>query len=390
MRHTISRRKWLAMASGTLLTACGGGGSSSGGGTVTTPPPSPPPPAPPSLDAIKDAAAAKNMYFGATINTGATYNDASYRELMSTHCNLAVAENDHKWEALRPSPSSYTFGNGDELVDWTRGQGIDFRYHTLLWEAEERYPDWFDTYDFGSDPATEAERLLTDHIQTVAQRYAGDMVSWDVVNEAVHNATGAYRSSPFSRALGGMEPVLDIAFHTARTELPSAQLVYNDFMSWYSDSTHRDGVLRLLEGMLNRGTPIDALGIQSHIWGGNSGGFGSDETAWRTFLDEVTGMGLGLVLTEFDVDDKDLPADIETRDEQVAEVTREYLSIMFDYEEVRTLTCWGLVNGYSWLQGFNPRADGRDKRPLPFDDDYNPTPMAFAIRDAFEGATARG
>lgn len=387
----INRRHLLALASGTLLTACGGGGSSSSGGYTPPPPPPPaPPPDPPAtLDAIREAAAAKNMRFGAAINTGSTYNDNNYRALMIEHCNSVVAENDHKWGALRPSPSAFTFGDGDELVGWANAQGLDFRFHTLLWEDERRYPGWFDSYDFGSDPAAEAERLLTDHIETVARRYAGDMYSWDVINEAVDPDTGDYRSSPFSRNLGSMETVLDIAFNTARAELPDARLVYNDYMNWYSDATHRDGVLRLLEGMLSRGTPVDALGIQGHVWGGNDGGYGADETAWRAFLDEVTGMGLGLVITEFDVDDRNLPADIETRDERVAEVTRAYLSLLFDYEQVRSLTCWGLVNGYSWLQDFNPRTDGQDKRPLPFDDNYDPTPMAFAIREAFEGTFAR-
>ena len=267
----------LALTSAGFLTACGGGGSG-GGSTTPTPTPAPPPPPPPppaSLDPIRTAAAAKNMTFGTAIDIH-TYGDANYRALAEEHCNNLVAENSHKWQASRPTPDVFNFGDGDQLTDYAASENVEIRFHTLLWEAEERYPDWFDTYDFGADPAREAERLLTDHIRTVARRYGSQITSWDVVNEAVDPGTGAYRSSPFSRNLGSMETVLDIAFNTARAELPTAQLVYNDFMSWNGNSAHHDGVLRLLEGLLNRGTPIDALGVQGHIWGGNSGGFGAN------------------------------------------------------------------------------------------------------------------
>jgi len=380
----------LALTSAGLLTACGGGGSGSGGTTTPTPTPPPPPPPPPpaGIDPIREAAAAKNMTFGTAIDIN-TYGDANYRTLAEEHCNNLVAENSHKWEAIRPTPNVFNFGNGDQLTDYAASENIEIRYHTLLWEAEERYPDWFDTYDFGSDPATEAERLLTDHIQTAARRYGGQITSWDVVNEAVDPGTGDYRSSPFSRNLGSMEAVLDIAFNTARAELPSAQLVYNDYMSWNGNSLHHDGVLRLLEGLLNRGTPIDALGIQGHIWGGNSGGFGANETEWRTFLDEVTGMGLDLLITEFDVDDSQLPAAIATRDQLIAEVTTAYLDLMFDYPQLKDCLCWGLVHRYSWLQGFRPRSDGLANRPTPFDDNYDPTPMAEAILAAYEATSVR-
>ncbi len=39
-------------------------------------------------------------------------------------------------------------------------------------------------------------------------------------------------------------------------------------MSWErnsDDETHMGGVLKLLEGFKKRGTPVDALGVQSHI-----------------------------------------------------------------------------------------------------------------------------
>ena len=394
----FDRRRMLALSGATLLAGCGGGGGTDPAPTPQPPvpadPPEPPttpdPPQPRALGLLKDAAGAKGMGFGAAIYGQTTFREARYRNLLLAQCDLAVAENDHKWTTIRPGPNDFYFAPGDELVDFARAAGLDFRFHTLLWADPVQDPAWVAPYDFGANPAAEAERLLREHVARVTDRYAGDMKGWDVVNEAVDSSNGAYRSSPFSRAMGGMEPVLDTMFAAAREALPKGRLVYNDFPTWNSFGGHRDGVLRLLEGMLSQGTPIDALGIQSHLWGGNADGFDADERAWRAFLDEVTGMGLGLVLTELDVNDQDLPGDVEARDARVADVTKAYLDLTLSYGATSDILTWGLVNRFSWLQQFKPRADGLANRPLPFDDDYAPTPMAFAIKDAIEAAPMQG
>jgi hypothetical protein len=169
--------------------------------------------------------------------------------------------------------------------------------------------------------------MIRDHVATICRRYGTRIHSYDVVNEAVHNQTGELRETAFSRAFGGAEPVLDLAFRTAREAAPQAQLVYNDYMSWEPwSANHRAGVLRLLEGFRARSIPVDALGVRpisatANIDSGS--GFGErQEQEWRHFLDAVVGMGYDLVITELDVHDKGLPADIAERDRAVAEPRR--------------------------------------------------------------------
>src|SRR4029079_16037032 len=131
----------------------------------------------------------------------------------------------------------------------------------------------------------------------------------------------------------------------------------------------------LLESLKKRGTPVDALGVQSHIGSGNdpgsNGQFGPrDQVAWRHFLDEVTGLGYDLLITEFDVHDKTLPADIAARDRAVADYARAYLDIMLSYQKMRTVMVWGMSDRYSWLQNRTARADKLPKRPCPYDSDF--------------------
>jgi len=340
---------------------------------------------------LKDLASAKGLIFGSAVNTRQIRSNADYRRILERDCAALVCENETKWVALRPNEAEFDFADADVIADYASDHDMALRGHTLLWHHPQWFPDWLTNHDFGSRPAAEAERILTDHIRRVCAHYP-QVFSWDVINETVDADTGELRETSLSRAMG--QSVLDLAFHTAREAAPHAQLVYNDYMSWEAGhEKHRAGVLRLLEGFKARGVPIDALGVQSHIGSGNfneSTGFDTaQEREWRRFLDEVTGLGLDLMLTEFDVHDKNLPADIPTRDAAVADLGKRYLDLMLGYEQTKSVMCWGMADGGSWLQGNWPRSDRAAKRPTPYDANYRAKRLHAAIADSFISAPVR-
>jgi endo-1,4-beta-xylanase len=114
-----------------------------------------------------------------------------------------------------------------------------------------------------------------------------------------------------------------------------------------------------------------------------------DEREWREFIDAVTGMGYRLLITEFDVDDRALAPDISTRDRKVADYARIYLDLMLSYPQLNSIVAWGIVDKYSWLQGFRPRTDGVAKRPNPWDASYQPKRLRDAIAEAITRAPPR-
>jgi endo-1,4-beta-xylanase len=300
-------------------------------------------------------------------------------------------ENELKWVWTHPAPDRFDFTSADALLAFAEQNGLAMRGHTLLWHHPGWFPGWVANYDFGARPAAEAERIVREHVGTICRRYGRRIHAYDVVNEAVDADTGEMRETAFSRALGSADDVLDLAFRTAREAAPHAQLVYNDYMDWEpGNATHRAGVLRLLERLRKRGTPVDALGVQSHIGTENtddSNFFGPREEAeWRRFLDETVAMGYDLVITEFDVHDKGLPADIPTRDRAVGAYARAYLDLMLSYRQLGDVVAWGMVDKYSWLQERWLRADRLPKRPNPYDADYRPKPLREAIAAAFRNA----
>ncbi len=406
-RAVFSRRGMLAgsgaVVAGMVLPGCSGAAGTKAG-TVVAPSASPGPlptadaSVPPGLHMV---AATRNLSFGSCIAWSPPGTDAgsfanpAYTALIERDCNLLVPENELKWQATRPAADRFDFTRFDAIMAYAEARRIDMRGHTMLWHYDRWFPEWLSKYDYGANPATEAERVLTTHIRTVMERYGTRIRSYDVVNEAVDPATSELRQTSLARAMGSAEAVLDTAFRAARAHAPHAELVYNDYMSWEAgNEKHRAGVLRLLEGFRKRGTPVDALGVQSHI-----GVFATSTSIaalvaqltpeWRRFLDAVTGMGYRLVISEFDVRDRSLPADIAIRDQGVADFAQAYLDVTLSYPQINDVLVWGMSERFSWLRGFEPRPDGMATRGSPYDRDYRPTPLYTGIRRALAAAPMR-
>jgi endo-1,4-beta-xylanase len=166
---------------------------------------------PASLDAIGEA---RGIRFGSTIGIG-QLPDPRYRALIEAECGVIVPENELKMPAIHPhGPDEFDFSRADKLVAYATRHGLRIRGHNLIWHHPEWMPKWSETYDYGANPAERVAQILTRHIQTVCRRYATRIYTWDVVNEAVDNNTGVLRETVFSRAMGGPENVLDLAFRT--------------------------------------------------------------------------------------------------------------------------------------------------------------------------------
>lgn len=337
----------------------------------------------------------KGLWFGTALS-GRGLRDPGYLELIEQQCAILVPENELKMTVIQRNAGEFNFEPAERILAFADQQKMLMRGHTLLWHHPRWLPKWLETHDFGLQPSTAASDMLAGHIRRVTTHFGKRLCSWDVVNEAVDNVTGVMRETTLSRHIGSPDQVVEIAFRMAREQLPDTELVYNDYMGWEKDSgPHRDGVLRLLERLRRNGAPVNALGIQAHIGCGNQDANASrvfdarDERAWRKFLQEVTGMGYRLLITEFDVHDATLPEEIGPRDRGVAALGRAFLDITLDFRETTSVLCWGLADNYTWLQGRNPRKEGVAKRPTPFDISYRAKPLRDAMAAAFRAAPAR-
>ncbi|HTG39867.1 endo-1,4-beta-xylanase [Sphingomonas sp.] len=344
------------------------------------------------MPSLAERAARKGILFGTAVGAGrpgtltGMLSDPRMMAIVERECGVIVAENEMKQYVIAAQPDATAFARGDSIADWAQGHGKKLRGHTLLWNHPKYTPGWL-TERYRDAPRDGLATWVRDYVGGVAAHYRGRVHSWDVVNETVDNETGELRDTLFQRKLGF--DAIRIAFEAAQEHAPDAQRVYNDYMSWGAGGAkHRAGVLRLLERFRREKVPVDALGLQSHIGVGDIA-HAARERDWRAFVDEVTGMGYRLLITEFDVNDRGAPGDIARRDAEVAAVAKGYLDLMLSYPMLDHLLCWGLVDRYSWLQNFTPRADKLPQRPLPYDAQYQPKPLRDAIAAALIAAPAR-
>jgi endo-1,4-beta-xylanase len=378
---SIARRAFLA---GAAAAAALGSGCAS----ADTPPPGLA--SRPGLGAL---AASKNILFGACsrglIPEDGPFRvgvDTAYSDLFKHECRMLTTEYEVKMPNTRPSPDKWDFAAADLLMDYATANAMAFRGHCLLWSAV--LPKWFSQVVDKSN----AESFITDHIHKVAGRYAGRVISWDVANEAITDgdeaAEDGLRKGPLLELMGPR--YLDIGFRAAHEADPKALLCLNQDAVEYdvdSQAYRREKTLGQLRRLLDAKVPIHALGIQSHL---EPGWLKFTPDVFGGFLDDVSALGLKVFITELDIVDRRLPADIPARDQGAAEAMQAFLDVVVPHPAVAMVNCWGLSDRYNWIEDSGMRRkDGRRSRAQLFDDDLAPKPVYQVIADALSAAPAR-
>ncbi|HYM74051.1 MAG TPA: endo-1,4-beta-xylanase [Stellaceae bacterium] len=336
---------------------------------------------------LHQLAAERGIAYGTYIYDEMLKREDEYTHLAEREAAFVTSSSFH-WFKVEPNQGSTDFAGPDAVEAWARAHELGLRGHALVWG--EAAPRWFGDI---ADRAA-AARALERHVAAMCRHFAGRLQSWDVVNEALKVNEGhadGLRRTVFYEKIG--PAYLDIAFRAAREADRKTRLVYNEFDLELDLPEHRDKrrfLLAMIDGFRQRGTPIDAVGLQSHLSTDGMAHF--DEKIFAGFLKDLADRGLEIMLTELDVIDRLAPADITRRDEAVAETYRRYLDVALANRAVKTVVSWGLTDRNSWIDWDNPRtkrADGLHPRPLPFDEAFRPKPAYFAIADAFRRAPPR-
>ena len=304
----------------------------------------------------------------------------------------------------------------DYIYDWNQENPdniIKVRGHVLVWHSQT--PEWFFHEDYDkTKPYVTPEvmnKRLEWYIKTVLTHFTGEdskyngmFYGWDVVNEAVSDATGTYRSE----VEGGNDSLTDDthgsksswwavyqsnefiinAFRYANMYAPAdVELYYND----YNDSTPSKvgPIVELLTAVKSaEGTRIDGMGMQAHYM--------IDSPTVDQYLDAARQYAavVGEVqFTEFDIrasmyyDGTDA-----TKDDEYIKQAYRYKELYDAMKQLKSeginvggMTVWGVIDGNSWLQGNSNVGGGADgtqtQCPLFFDDDYHVKPCFWAIVD---------
>jgi endo-1,4-beta-xylanase len=333
---------------------------------------------------LREAATDRKLIYGTAVSSGNLEKDKPFAKLVMDQANMLVAEGETKRKAIEPEQGRFNFAPTEKLLAFAAANGQNMRGHTLVWH--EANPDWLlKTLDSKPD-----EKLLTDYIEKTVGHFRGRLHSWDVVNEVIHIDEGGEEdlriSSPWYKAFGA--GYIETAFESAHAADPDALLFYNELNLeadvWWAEKRRRS-VIKLLEKLLKKGVPVHALGIQSHL---KAYRLDYSDEVFSRFLDEVAGLGLKILLTEFDIADIEGPADPAQRDADIASLGRRYLDVAFSKPAVLGCLTWGITDRYSWLSLYDQYkwSDGSLSRGLPFDGELKPKKLYSEMLQSYLGA----
>ena len=309
--------------------------------------------------------------------------------LVRRHFDQLTPENHMKPEAWYDAGRTFAIHpEATAIMDFAQANDLDVYGHTLVWHSQT--PAWFFTRDDGTPLTNGAadQQVLRDrlrsHIFGVAEKLStaygpfgsetNPLVAFDVVNEVVSDAStdDGLRRSRWYDVLG--ESYIDLAFRYADEAFNGTYaipgptrpvlLAINDYNT--EQEAKRLRLRALVNRLLGRGVPVDAVGHQFHL--SLSTPIQSLEDAIVAFAD----LPVTQVVSELDVTTGTPVTEARLIDQGY--FYRDAFRVLREHaDELFSVTVWGLTDGRSWRV-----ASGA---PLVFDDELQAKPAYHGIVD---------
>jgi GH35 family endo-1,4-beta-xylanase len=233
-----------------------------------------------------------------------------------------------------------------QTAKFLQERGVKTKGHPLCWHTV--CADWLLKY---SNEEIMSKQLA--RIQREVTNFKGVIDMWDVINEVVIMPVFDKYDNAVTRICkdkGRIQLVKEV-FEMAKSCNPDATLLINDFNT-------SEAYVILLEGLLEAGVPITAIGIQSHQ---HQGFWGVDKI--HDVLDRYSRFGLPIHFTEntlisgdlmppeiVDLNDwqvEDWPSTPEGEARQAEEIVTMYREL-FNHPLVEAITSWDFTDE-CWL-----------------------------------------
>jgi GH35 family endo-1,4-beta-xylanase len=234
-----------------------------------------------------------------------------------------------------------------KAADYLKGKNVRVKGHPLCWHTA--CADWLMKYDNETIMKKQLER-----IDREVTGFKGVIDMWDVINEVVIMPIFDKYDNAITRICKdkGRVGLIKEVFEKAHECNPDAVLLLNDFNTSVNYEI-------LIDGCLNAGVPISAIGIQSHqhqgFWG---------EEKLHEVLDRFSVFGLPIHFTENTLISGDImpayiedlndwqvdewPSTPEGEERQAKEIEKMYRTL-FEHPLVEAITTWDYRDG-SWLK----------------------------------------
>ncbi len=277
------------------------------------------------------------------------------------------------WGRYEPREGETAYTETMAAARWLIGRGVRVKGHPLCWHTS--CADWLMRFSDQEILKRQLERIRRD-----VSAFRGVVDMWDVINEVVIMPDFDRYDNAVTRICRkeGRIGLVKQVFAAAHETAPGALLLINDFNTSVSYEI-------LLEGLLEAGVPIGAIGIQSHQ---QQGFWGLEKL--ENVLSRFSRFGLpihfaentlisGEIMPSYIVDLNDWQVDswpsTPEGEERQAREMQEMYTALFSHPLVQAITNWNFNDG-QWLKA--PAGMLRQ--------DNSPKPSYQALKDLIHGA----
>ncbi|MBR6151098.1 MAG: endo-1,4-beta-xylanase [Lachnospiraceae bacterium] len=250
------------------------------------------------------------------------------------------------WGRYEPTEGQTMEAPTMAAAKWMKERGATTKGHPLCWHTA--CADWLMNYSNKEILEKQLKRIDRD-----VTAFKGTIDMWDVINEVVIMPNFDKYDNAITRICQEMGRIklVKAVFDEAKAMNPDATLLINDFNTSASYEI-------LIDGLLEAGVPISAIGIQSHQ---HQGYWGAEKL--RDVLNRFSRFGLPIHFTEntlisgdimpahiVDLNDFQVdswPSTPEGEARQAAEISEMY-TILFEHPLVQAITTWDFTDD-CWL-----------------------------------------
>ncbi len=251
------------------------------------------------------------------------------------------------WGGYEPEEGKPNRDTLMKTAQYLNSKGVKVKGHPLCWHTA--CADWLMKYDNETIMKKQLER-----IDREVSGFKGVIDMWDVINEVVIMPIFDKYDNAITRVCKekGRIRMIKEVFDRAYANNPDAVFLLNDFNTSINYEI-------LIDGCLNAGVPITAIGIQSHQ---HQGYWGKDKV--QEVLERFSHFGLPIHFTEntlisgeimpahiVDLNDwqvDEWPSTPEGEERQAKEIEEMY-RLLFENPLVEAITTWDFRDG-AWLK----------------------------------------
>lgn len=281
---------------------------------------------------------------------GSAEKNQRYEEAFAGLFNFATVP--FYWSGTEPNQGELRYAEGsreiwrrpppDRFLPWAEKYGITLKGHPLLWHAHN--PSWLP-----KDPE-KLKVLYRKRFAEIAERYAGKIKVWDVVNESLV-------CPPSFPLFTENRDYVEWAFReVAPLFPPETVLMINEVTQFNTPPQvlrYREQIRRLLEA----GAAVRGIGLQFHFFRREAlenylRSQNSDPAKLLEGYEVLSELGLPLFITEITI-----PSAGERGEEIQAEVVRNLYKLWFSVPTMAGITWWNLADGTA-VEGENEAQGG--------------------------------